>query len=1284
MAKPTFDTDLPINARRDEIADAIKNSQVVVICGETGSGKSTQLPKICLEAGFGVTGLIGHTQPRRIAARSIANRIADELKSPLGQQVGFKVRFTDKTQPQTLIKLMTDGMLLAETGRDRFLEQYEVIIIDEAHERSLNIDFLMGYIKRLLPRRPELRLIITSATIDAERFSKHFGQVDEPAPIIEVSGRTYPVDIAYRPLMNEEDGTEIDQLTGIVNAVQELAAIDRGHILVFLPTERDIRETAKRLRAEKLPGDGAHQTEVLPLYARLSAKEQNRVFQPKSYRRIVLSTNVAESSLTVPGIRYVIDTGTARISRYAPRSKVQRLPIEPISMASANQRAGRCGRVADGICIRLFSEADFRSRPEYTTPEIQRTNLAAVILQAKALRLGNVATFPFLDPPGSEAVRDGYKTLFEIQALDEQRELTKLGRKLSRLPIDPRLARIILAAQDEHCLREMLIIASALELQDARERPAEKQQAADQAHEKFIDLRSDFLSYLKLWDFYHDLKADLSRNQLRRACQQNFLSFNRMREWTEIHRQLQQMLGDSVRKQLLTEPHDLELSAPDDIAAGNISNPKYAAIHRSLLSGFLSGVSYLSGEHEFTGPGNIKFFLWPGSGLFDHKPKWCLTAELIETTRRYGRINARIDPAWIEPLAEHVVVRSYNDPHWHRKQGTVMAFERVTLFGLPIVLKRRVAYGRIDPVESHEIFIRDGLAHHRTDERWRLDAEELTGKGTNATTRGKRNRHEPSQFEFSLHNQSVLGEISKLAAKTRSNEYLVDDSQLRDFYRRRVNEEVFDWFTLRNWFKQVPEAEDSLKMSVSGLLGEAKQSANTQDFPNNLDLGALQLPVAYKFAPGDADDGVSILVPQDAVGHLHTGRTGWLIPGLLEDKITALIRSLPKSLRRNFIPAPDTAKKIAARIAHGEGDFFEHVVQRLNEYSDERISPRDFQLDSLPDHLRLNIKVLDEQGLVRAQGRDLTELRRELGVSAESEITTDTDPKWQRDGILTWDFGDLPKKITITRSGIEIPVYPAVVDAGNSVQLRLFESSAQAKRKSVHGISRLYALDRKKSLRSQVTWLPQFDEMAVYAAKLMPPDKLRLQLRDLICRRAFVDMEKQLPRNLDEFQARQENAAERIGMATQDVAKLLPKLFTAYHEARLALESSRGDQFKHALPDIRQQLNWLLGEKFLVHTPWRWLTEFPRYLQAISYRLERLSSGSLGKDIEHTYEVAQFWQQYQQQLEIHEADRVFDAELEMFRWMLEEYRVSCFAQPLGTAFTVSAKRLEKQWSKVTR
>ncbi len=697
--------------------------QALVVAGETGSGKSTQLPKMCLASGLGRLGVIGHTQPRRIAARSIAARVAEEMGVPLGHQVGFKVRFQDQTDPNTLVKLMTDGILLAETQRDRNLDQYEVIILDEVHERSLNIDFLLGYLKQTLSRRPDLHLIITSATIDADRFSEHFADSLGPAPIIEVSGRGFPVEVRYRPLATD-DGEDVDWSEGVIAAVHELARIDRGDVLVFLPTERDIREMARRLRGERFSGDGARTTEILPLYARLSAAEQHRIFEPSDYRRVVLATNVAESSLTVPNVRYVVDTGTARISRYSPRSKVLRLPIEAVSQASANQRAGRCGRVAPGVCIRLYDEDDYLRRDPYTTPEIRRTNLAAVILQAKALRLGSIEDFPFLDPPRPEAIRDGYKTLFEIQAVDHDRNLTDVGWQLAKMPVDPRIGRMILAGAAEHALHEVLIIASALELQDPRERPHDKQQQADRQHERFLDKESDFLGYLKIWDFYHHLKETVSRSKLRKACQENFLSYNRLREWTEIHRQLLEIARQG--KLPITPRRD-----------------EYGPIHRALLAGLLSGVAYRSADHEYTGAGGLKMNLWPGSGLRRQRHAWIVAAERLETTRRYARTAARISPTWIEPLAEHLIKRSYSDPHWLCKARTVMAYEKVSLMGMPVVVRRRVCYGKIDPARLRKIFIQEGLvaegavafdAFLHANQALRAEIEELAARTADVTT----------------------------------------------------------------------------------------------------------------------------------------------------------------------------------------------------------------------------------------------------------------------------------------------------------------------------------------------------------------------------------------------------------------------------------------------------------------------------------------------------------------------------------------------------------------------
>ncbi len=924
-----YDPELPITAKKDEIAAAIREHQVIVVCGETGSGKSTQLPKICLEIGRGIDGMIGHTQPRRIAARSVSARIAEELGSPLGQQVGFKIRFTDATKPSTYIKLMTDGILLAESQNDRFLNQYDTIIIDEAHERSLNIDFLLGYIKRLLPKRRDLRLIITSATIDAARFSEHFAGDSGPAPVLEVSGRTYPVETRYRPLISEdpEDEGEPDPMDCLKAAVDELALEKpAGDMLIFLPTERDIREAAQTLRGHKIPLDAPGRlTDILPLYGRLSTKEQNRVFQPSKWRRIVLATNVAESSLTVPGIRYVIDTGTARISRYSARSQVQRLPIEPISQASADQRKGRCGRIGPGICIRLYSEEDYESRDRFTPPEIQRTNLASVILQTMSLDLGHLEDFPFLDPPKSSVIRDGYKTLFELGALDEKECLTDIGKQLSRLPVDPRIGRMILAGEAENCLHEVLIIASALELQDPRERPLDKQQAADAAHEQFKHEDSDFLSHLKLWDFYHKLRGDVSRSRLRKACRQHFLSYNRLREWADIYQQLLRLVEEAGFK-LQKRKDDFE------------------AIHRALLTGLLSNIAYRAETFEYTGAGGTKFQLWPGSGLFEKKPKWVLAAELVETNRRYLRTAAKLNPNWIEPLAGHLINKSHSEPHWDAEAGSVMAFEKVSLFGLTIVPRRSVRYGPIDPVKSRELFIQHGFVEGEMETR----------------------------LEFFAHNRKLLDEVAGLQAKSRQRDLLLGEAAQFEFYDKRLPADVFDVQSLERWWKDAKHREPRLLfMSKSDLLKEGGEVLADDDFPNALTIDRMRLPLEYHLEPGSAEDGITLVVPKEGVNQLDPQRLGWLVPGLLEEKITALIKSLPKDLRRNFVPAPDTAKEVLKVLHFGQGDMTAEVAKVLSRIAGEPIPPSAFDTARLPSHLRMNVRVVDETGEALAAGRDL-------------------------------------------------------------------------------------------------------------------------------------------------------------------------------------------------------------------------------------------------------------------------------------------------------------------------
>ena len=1246
-----FDESLPISAHRHEITEAIRQHQVVLVCGETGSGKSTQLPKICLAMGRGVSGWIGHTQPRRIAARSVASRIAEELGSPLGKDVSFKVRFTDTTSPQTYVKLMTDGILLAESQNDRFFNAYDTIIIDEAHERSLNIDFLLGFLKRLLPGRPDLRLIITSATINAEHFSQHFASPLGPAPIIEVSGRTYPVEVRYRLPEPIEGEAEPDLETSILQAVDELAEIDRGDMLIFMPTERDILATAKALRGHAIPGDTpGRKTEVVPLYARLSTAEQNRVFQPHSNRRIVIATNVAESSLTVPGIRYVIDPGLARVSRYSPRSKVQRLPIEPVSRASADQRKGRCGRVGPGVCIRLYSEEDYVSRDAFTLPEIQRSNLASVILQIKALRFGEIDNFPFLDPPRPEAIRDGYRTLFEIGAVDAEHALTDLGRKISQIPTDPRIARIILAADAENCLHEILIIASALELQDPRERPSDKKGSADEAHAKFVDERSDFLSYLKLWDFFHEQKQKLSQNQLRKACKQNFLSFNRMREWLDIHRQLTQVVKTAGL---------VQQSRRDDSAA----------IHKALLAGFLSGVALRAESNEYTAAGGAKAHLWPGSALFSTRPKWVLAAESVETARRYLRTVGRIDPNWIESLATHLVNRSFSEVHWDRQAASAMAFEKVSLFGLPIVPRRRTRYGRIDATRSRELFIQHALVEGDYDTR----------------------------APFFLHNKTVLDAVEKLESKTRRRDLLLGEEARIAFYNARIPEKVFDGRSFDQWRRQAERANPRLLfMSEADLVRVDAAPLAPEEFPDRIVTGRAELPLDYHFEPGSAQDGVTVVVPQEALGQVDPQRLGWLVPGLVEEKIVALIKSLPKPVRRHFVPAPDTAKRVLSALQYGRGEFNRAVADTLSALSGERISVDLFGQTEIPTHLRMNVKVVDAEGAPVAMSRNFDELRQQVVQEVTAAGSFVDDSRWTRDGITTWDFDELPREMLVSRSGVTFPLYPSIVDRQESVSLRLLSSPESADWETRAGIRRLFLLTTRRQVKSQVDWLPDLSKMLLYASGLNDPQPFKTRIGELIADRAFF-ISDALPRSQPDFETHAEAGRQRLGLAAGEIAPVLPKIMEAYHIARLALEKANNSQYSYAIGDMREQIDHLMAtqstmpagtadlassQSFLTATPWPWLVHYPRYLQAIVARLDRLGSGGQARDRQNFAALEPLWQAYLQRAAEHRERGIIDPELTRFRWMLEEFRVSLFAQRLGTACPVSEKRLDEQWRKV--
>jgi ATP-dependent helicase HrpA len=1256
--------ELPIAARRNEIEQAIRENQVIIVCGETGSGKSTQLPLICLGMGRGVDGLIGHTQPRRIAARSVASRVADELGSSVGSAVGFKVRFTDTTSPKTYVKLMTDGILLAESQGDQFFEQYDTLIIDEAHERSLNIDFLLGRMKQILSRRRDLKLIITSATIDAARFAEHFGTADNPAPVLEVAGRTYPVEVRYRPPVSDEPETdesssnvpapkpspskgrgpgrrrrsEPDLQTAVLDAVDELTTAGPGDILIFMPTERDIHETAKSLRGRLLPErNRGQQTDVLPLYARLSNKEQNRIFQTGPHRRIVIATNVAESSLTVPGIRYVIDTGTARISRYSARSRMQRLPIESVSQASANQRAGRCGRVAPGICIRLYSEADYNARDEFTPPEIQRTNLASVILQTAALKLGPLEEFPFLEPPRTGNITDGYRMLFELGALDEQNRLTEVGRQLSRLPVDPRVGRIVLAGHEENCLHEILIIAAALELQDPRERPVDQQQAADEAQAKFQDEKSDFLSYLKLWDFYHQQRSNLSRSQLRKACQQNFLSYNRLREWADIHHQLSELAAESGLK---------PGKRKDDADA----------IHRALLTGFVSNIALLTDRFEYTAAGGQKVQLWPGSGLFGQKPKWVVAAELVETTKRYVRTVARINPDWIEPIAGHLIKRTHSDPEWDGKAGSAMCYEKATLFGLPVVPRRRTRFAKINPTLSREMLIRHGLVEGDI----QVD------------------------FPFLRHNQRLMDELEGLQTRTRRYDLVVDDDDRFAFYDRGIPQDVADSHDLRRWLKKTSRRgkQRPLQMTKADLRRAGTEEVTGHDFPDEVAVQQMALPLEYHLEPGSPEDGVTIAVPREAVNQLDQKRLGWLVPGLIEEKVTALIKSLPKQIRRQFVPVPDTAKQILAKLEFGRGDFEETVANLLTQIGSERITPDDFQLERLSGHLRMNVRVVDEEGETLATGRDLSQLRRTLAAGSTSSPAQIDDSKWTRDGLASWDFGDLPPQINVLRGGVQVPAYPSLLDQGKTAGLRLFDQASRAAIETRAGIRRLAAIALEKKVRTQIDNLPQLNEWTMLSAAMGGAGAFRQNLADLVVDRAMFPEKGPYPRNEADFQQRLKKARSLVPVAVQDAIGIVDPLMKSYRSLRQVIGETNLSAWKYAVDDVKAQCRELTAPGFLTATQWGWLRQYPRYLEASIQRLKKIAGSGAAKDRPKHEIIAECEYRYRERLDEHRQRERFDPNLEYYRWMIEEFRVSLFAQELGTAIPVSEVRLERQWEKI--
>ncbi|WWE60274.1 ATP-dependent RNA helicase HrpA [Parasalinivibrio latis] len=1216
---------LPVSQKKDEIADAIANNQVVIVAGETGSGKTTQLPKICLELGLGTKGIIGHTQPRRLAARTVANRIAEELKTEMGQHVGYKVRFTDQVSASTQVKLMTDGILLAEIQNDRFLNQYDTIIIDEAHERSLNIDFLLGYLKELLPRRPDLKLIITSATIDPERFSKHFGN----APIIEVSGRTYPVDTRYRPIVDDSDDSERDQLQAIFDAVEELCDEGPGDILIFMNGEREIRDTADALNKLKL-----RDTEVLPLYARLSAGEQNRVFQSHIGRRIVLATNVAETSLTVPGIRYVIDPGTARISRYSYRTKVQRLPIERISQASANQRKGRCGRVAEGICIRLYSEEDFLSRPEFTDPEILRTNLASVILQMTSLGLGDMSAFPFVEAPDSRHIQDGIRLLEELGAIDRKGKegkvrLTQTGQQLARLPVDPRLARMVLAAPKQGSLREVMIIASALAIQNPRERPVEKQQAADEKHRRFQDKTSDFMTLVNLWDYIAEQQKENSGNQFRRLCKKDYLNYLRVREWQDIYSQIRQVM------------HELGFKLNQEPAS-------YEAVHTSLLCGLLSHIGLKDQEkNEYHGARNARFNIFPGSGIFKKQPKWVMVAELVETSKLWGRIAAKIEPEWIEPLAGHLIKRSYSEPHWEKKQAAVYAFEKVTLYGIAIVGKRKVNYGSIDAPLSRELFIRSALVEGE----WE------------------------TKHKFFHANRKLLAEVEELEHKSRRRDILIDDEALYGFYDQRIGLEVVSGRHFDSWWKKESKVDpDKLTFEKAMLMRGDASHITELDYPNFWYQGSLKLKLSYQFEPGEDSDGVTVHLPLPVLNQVSPEGFDWQIPGLRQELVIALIKSLPKPLRRHFVPAPNYASAFLERAAPMDAPLLDTLEKELRRMSGVTLEREDWNLDQIPEHLKFTFRAVDHRNRKLRENKDLFALKESLKEKVQETLSKVADDDIEQEGLTTWSFGSLPECYQQKRGGYEVKAYPALVDNKDSVSIKLFETEEEQQQAMWEGQRRLVLLNVPSPIKYLHEKLPNKSKLGLYFNTYG-------RVLDLIddCIACGIDklMEEQggLTWKPESFDSVKEHVRGSLGDTVVDIAKQVEEILTTANAINKRLKGKIDFTMAFAMSDIKAQIDSLIFRGFVTETGWKRLPDVLRYLRAIERRLEKLPIDP-NRDRLHMIKIESVSKDYQSLLnKLPKGQKVPEAVKEI-RWMMEELRVSYFAQQLGTPYPVSDKRVK--------
>ncbi|OMR76815.1 ATP-dependent helicase [Burkholderia pseudomallei] len=1302
----TFAESLPVSGKRDEIARAIAAHPVVIVCGETGSGKTTQLPKICLALGRGLgaggAGLIGHTQPRRLAASSTGRRIAEELGTPFGEVVGYKVRFTDNLAPGASVKLMTDGILLAETQTDPLLKAYDTLIIDEAHERSLNIDFLLGYLRQILPRRPDLKLIVTSATIDAERFARHFGSDERPAPVIEVSGRLYPVEVRYRPIADDRPAAvrhaegassgrdraksareaERDLMDGIVDAVDELCREGPGDVLVFLPGEREIRDAAEALRKHHPP-----HTEILPLFARLSAAEQERVFKASNARRIVLATNVAETSLTVPGIRYVVDTGLARVKRYSYRNKVEQLQIEPISQAAANQRAGRCGRVADGVCIRLYEESDFAGRARFTDPEILRSSLASVILRMKSLHLSAIESFPFIEPPPGRAIADGYQLLNELGAVDDENALTPLGRELARLPLDPRVGRMILAARDQQALREVLVIASALSVQDPRERPVDAQEQADQAHRRFADERSEFLQWLRIWAWFEEAVAHKKSNrQLVDACRQHFLSHLRLREWRDVHSQLLTVVRE----------HGWRLNEAD---------ATFEQIHLSLLTGLLGNIGFKAeDEPHYLGARGIKFHLWPGSALVKKAGRWVMAAELVETSRLYARCIAKIEPEWIERIGAHLLKKSLSEPHWEKRPAQVAAFERATLYGLTIYHRRRVAFGRQDPARARELFIRGALVDGEFD----------------------------TKLAFFAHNRKLLADIEQLEHKSRRQDVLVDDELIHAFYDQAIPAGIHTGAAFERWYRdevsKSGQPEDKLRLlylSRDDLMRHEAAGVTTELFPKRVTMAGVEMALAYHFEPGSPRDGVTLAVPLFALNQVDARRAEWLVPGMLKEKAHLLLKSLPQKLRRHCVPLPEYAAGFverAGRERFGAGGLVDALIADVREQTQVATKTSDFKLETLPAHLFMNFKVIDEHGRQLAMGRNLAQLRAELGAQAQQHFQKiaaaatlapagepaaaaagasgararrvplgapprAAEPAAQAgaaagatalyENLTTWNFGKLPELLEIRRRGETLFGYPALVDRGTHCDVEVFDSPDEAARIHRAGLRRLFALQLKEPIKYLEKNLPGLREMAIQYMSLGTQDELRDQLIATALDRACL--QEPLPADDASFHARRDEGRSRLNLLAQEIARLVGQILAEY--AGLAKKLAQAKPFPAAHADMQGQLAALVGKRFVVDTPYAQLAHFPRYLKGIALRIDKLKADP-ARDARQAAELQPLAQHYQRS--VAQRGGVADARLAEFRWLLEELRISLFAQELRTPMPVSVKRLYKVWESMQR